>query len=83
VKDVEENTTVVGIPARAVSEKAMAHDVEHFDAYGGTPKAEEADPLIDLIEHLRNDVANLRMRVTELEAENSELAGSAKKWEAK
>jgi serine O-acetyltransferase len=80
VKDVEEGSTVVGIPARAVSEKAIPH--EQFDAYGGTAKAEEADPLIDIIEHLRNDVANLRMRVTELEGENAELAGSAKKWEA-
>ncbi len=81
VKDVEEGSTVVGIPARPVSEKAMPHDT-HFDAYAGTAKAEEADPLIDLVERLRNDIANLKMRVNELEAENQELAGSAKKWEA-
>ncbi len=79
-KDVEADTTMVGIPARAVVEKAAPD--HHFEAYG-TPKDEEADPVVALLEKLRNDVANLRMRVTELEAENADLADSAKKWENK
>lgn len=81
VRDVEANTTVVGVPARPVADKTPS--IPHpFEAYG-TPQNDETDPLIVIIDHLRNDVANLRMRVTELEAENSALAESAKKWEAK
>jgi len=80
VKDVEANTTVVGIPARAVVEKVAAA-THPFEAYG-TPKDEEADPVVALLEKLRNDIANLQMRVNELEAENADLVGSAKKWEA-
>lgn len=84
VKDVEANTTVVGIPARAVNAKVAHLDKDKaFDAYAGTTKAEEADPTIVLLETLRNDIANLKMRVNELESENSELMSSAKKWENK
>lgn len=82
VKDVEENTTVVGVPARPVVEKQVSAKPHPFEAYG-TPQDDEADPLVVILDTLRNDVANLRMRVTELEAENSALAESAKKWEAK
>ena len=83
VKDVEENTTVVGIPARPVAEKTPPEIKDgHFEAYG-TPKDEECDPILTLLYAMQNDVANLRMRVTELEAENAELAGSARNWETK
>ena len=83
VKDVDADATMVGIPARAVAEKTppTAKD-HHFEAYG-TPQDDEVDPMVAMMHKLGNDVANLRMRVTELEAENAELAGSAKKWEAK
>ena len=80
VKDVEAEMTVVGIPARPVKEKIPAD--HHFEAYG-TPKDEESDPVLTMLHVMQNDVANLRMRVTELESENSELANSAKKWEGK
>ena len=80
VKDVDADSTMVGIPARPVKEKIPAD--HNFEAYG-TPKDEEADPVIALLHKMENDVANLRMRVTELEAENAELAGSARKWEGK
>jgi len=80
VKDVPKDTTMVGIPARPVKEKIPAD--HHFEAYG-TPQDEEADPVIAMLDKLRNDIANLKMRVNELEAENAELAGSAENWEAK
>lgn len=83
VRDVEAGAKMVGIPARAISEKPAAAEKPHFDAYAGTPKAEEADPVAVMLDKLLNDVANLRMRVTELETENATLADSAKKWEAK
>jgi len=83
VKDVDADTTVVGIPARPVAEKVPPVPKDHhFEAYA-TPKDEEDDPVMALLEKLRNDMANMQMRVNELEAENSELASSANKWEAK
>lgn len=83
VKDVESGATVVGIPARAISKKLMPSQEKHFDAYAGTKQAEEADPVIAMLDTLQNDIANLKMRVNELEAENAELAGSAKRRETK
>lgn len=83
VKDVEANTTVVGIPARAVTEKPTDSTGEHgFDAYGAASK-QEKDPLLTAFEQLQQDVQGLQKRVVELEAENEALAGSAKKWETK
>lgn len=83
VRDVDENTTVVGIPARPVAEKSPpAIKDGHFEAYG-TQQDEESDPTLKLLHVMQNDLANLRMRVAGLEAENTELAGSAEKWENK
>jgi serine O-acetyltransferase len=82
VKDVEPDTTVVGIPARPVAEKMPPVVKEHFEAYA-TPCDEDIDPMLVVLDRLRNDMANLQMRVNELEAENSELAGSARNWEVK
>jgi serine O-acetyltransferase len=83
VKDVETNTTVVGIPARVVTEKASDRSDEHgFDAYGAASK-QEKDPLLTALEQLQQDVQGLQKRVVELEAENDALAGSAQKWETK
>jgi serine O-acetyltransferase len=83
VKDVESNTTVVGIPARPVSDKAAEKPQEkHFDAYGAA-QDQEADPLLIMLEQLKKDMEQLKGRVVELESENEALASSAKKWEAK
>lgn len=84
VKDVEAHMTMVGVPARPVGEKvaSMLEKAHPFEAYG-TPQEEEADPVIAMFDRLQNDIANLKMRVNELEAENAELAGSAQKWEHK
>lgn len=83
VKDVEKNTTVVGIPARAVTEKASDTEKEKgFDAYGAAGK-EEKDPLLVLVEQLQQDVQTMQTRIVELESENEGLASSAEKWENK
>jgi len=83
VKDVDADTTVVGIPARSLAEKVPPVAKDHQFAAYGTPQDDEVDPLVTMMHKMENDVANLRMRVTELEAENAELAGSAKRWETK
>ncbi len=81
VKDVDPDTTVVGIPARPVAEK-MPPDIKdgHFEAYA-TPQSEECDPTIALLEQMRAQLEALQARVGELEVENTELAGSASNWE--
>lgn len=78
VKDVDENATMVGIPARPVVEK-MADDHAAFDPYAS--KAEDDDPLQKLIELLQGELHSLQTRVRELEGGSGEL--SAQKWEAK
>jgi serine O-acetyltransferase len=83
VRDVESNSTVVGIPARPVSEKPAEKPQENtFNAYGAAQN-QEADPVLITLEQLQKDVEQLKTRVSELESENEALASSAKKWEAK
>ncbi len=84
VKDVEAETTVVGIPAKQVPEapKPSQATEKSFDAYGGAKDA-ESDPILAIIEQVQNDITKLAERIKELEAENAELLSSAKKWEAK
>lgn len=81
VKDVMAGATMVGIPARSVAEKIPPVVSEKFDAYAS--KAEEDDPVQKLIDLLQNELLGLKNRLTELESNNSELAGSAGKWEGK
>lgn len=80
VKDVDAGATMVGIPARPVVEK-IHEDTTTFDAYAA--KAEEEDPLQELLEMLQGELKSLQGRVRELETGDNELASSAKKWEAK
>lgn len=80
VKDVEAGATMVGIPARPVVEKTSEHDTK-FDAYAA--KAEDDDPLQELLEMLQGELKSLQSRVRGLETGDNELASSAKKWEAK
>ena len=83
VKDVDPDTTVVGIPARPVAEKtANILGEKGFEAYGAS-QTQEKDPLLVLLEELSGDLLKLKSRVEELESENDALAGSARKWEAK
>jgi len=83
VKDVDPDTTVVGIPARPVAEKTPP-DIKDgsFEAYG-TPKDEQTDPIVAMLEHMRQQLEQLQARVAGLEVENNELAGSARNWETK
>ncbi len=84
VKDVETETTVVGVPARVVPEQKIesASSKKIFDAYG-SPRTAESDPVLDILLKLQDDIQTLNMRVKELESENTELLNSAKKWEIK
>jgi serine O-acetyltransferase len=82
VKDVAPGSTMVGIPARSAGEKAPIPTVaavvaeaprepvpgSEFCAYG-TPSADLPDPVARAIDGLCNEVAVLKARVAELEAE--------------
>ena len=84
VKDVEAETTVVGVPARVVLEAPAPSQAKEksFDAYGGAKDA-ESDPVLAMLQQLQFDMQGLTARINELETENSELLNSAKKWENK
>ncbi|MCE2927197.1 MAG: serine O-acetyltransferase [Rickettsiales bacterium] len=80
VKDVPAGAIVVGVPAHEVGNKPKSTPKEHFDAYG-TPKDASADPVFSAMRQMQDELDILRRRVTELEADDASLLGSAKKWE--
>ncbi len=66
-KDVPECTTVVGIPAKAVTTRRQPADKDPgFVAYG-TPTGDVPDPVSRAIDGLLGEVQSLRARVGELE----------------
>jgi serine O-acetyltransferase len=82
VKDVlEENATMVGVPAREVKKK-MTEDVpEHFHAYGNAENI--TDPRQEAIDNLLREVVALKNRVNELEGKDTDIAETAGKWGSK
>ncbi len=72
-KDVPPNTTVVGIPAKAVGTRERREEEAPFVAYG-TPTGDAADPVARAIEGLLDEVQSLRARVNALEAQPGEEA---------
>ncbi len=79
VKDVPEGATMVGVPAHATETHVIPLS-KTFEAYG-TPK--EDDPMQVTLEKLIKKMSELQTRVTELEAQNDDLAKSAQRWEGK
>ncbi|MCR4377256.1 MAG: serine O-acetyltransferase [Rhodospirillales bacterium] len=80
-RDVPPGVTAVGIPARVV----MPRDREHakdFVAYG-TPADGCPDPVLNTIENLRTQVAQLMERVDELENERDEAEEASPKAKTK
>lgn len=72
-KDVPPGTTVVGIPAKAVPprlQQVTEAPPARFAAYALT-NGEVADPVARALEQLHEEVAALRARVAELEAERA------------
>jgi len=65
LKDVAENTTVVGIPARAVGPRP-SEEVTEFAAYGA--QASAPDPVSRAIEGLNQKVADLTRRLHDMES---------------
>jgi serine O-acetyltransferase len=85
VQDVEAKAIMVGVPAHAVSDKVSMHPGAKgkvFDAYG-TSQDENADPLLVTLKQMREEMQVLQRRVTELEADEATLLGSAQKWDPK
>lgn len=85
VKDVEPETTVVGIPARAVHENCDTAPISApanraFQAYA-TPQNGFNDPNSGAIRDLVEEIRRLKARIEELEAGHEELTQSAKRWE--
>ena len=68
LKDVPERTTVVGVPARAVSGVKKDRMDERFAAYG-VGNHDIPDPVFKVMDGLLDKVQSLSMRVEELENE--------------
>ncbi len=69
--DIPAGVTAVGIPARVVMPKDKNKSKE-FRAYATTPEG-VPDPMQQVIETMRAQIAELKDRLTELEAERDEL----------
>ena len=74
-KEVPENTTVVGIPAKAVERRGEETGPAPFVAYG-TPVGDLPDPVARAMDGLMAEISRLQARVKELE-ERAEEAPSA------
>ena len=86
VRDVEAGAVMVGVPAHSIAERAnkrAASKSIHFDAYGTPPDEADADPVFRSMHQLHEEIEILKRRVTELEADETSLFGSASKWESK
>jgi serine O-acetyltransferase len=83
VKDVlEDNSTMVGVPARKVEKKQIIEEsAEHFHAYGNAENV--TDPRQEAIDSLLREVTALKNRVGELEGKDSDIAETAGKWGSK
>jgi serine O-acetyltransferase len=67
LKDVAPGATMVGVPARPVVRNAVKKDRADFCAYGQDPDL--PDPVARALDGLCSDLATLRARVAELEAQ--------------
>ena len=72
-KDVPENRTVVGIPAKVVNARSETPEQPRFVAYG-TPTGDLPDPVARAIDGLLDEVQSLRARVNELESRGKETS---------
>lgn len=68
VKDVAAEATVIGIPARRISDSVGTMDEyePHFSAYG-TPNGETADPLVSMMEAMEQEIVDLQARLKRME----------------
>ncbi|MDF2367466.1 serine O-acetyltransferase EpsC [Sneathiella sp.] len=73
LKDVPDHTTVVGVPARAVSASKKDRLDERFAAYG-VGNHDLPDPVFKVMDGLLDKVQSLSMRVEELENERRTTA---------
>lgn len=71
VKDVAENSTVVGIPAKVVNRQRK----EGFSPYG-TPLGDLPDPAARAIEGLMGEVASLKAELNEMRSRFDEVSAS-------
>ncbi len=86
VRDVEAGAVMVGVPAHSLTERATkraASKPMHFDAYGTPSEEVDADPVFRTMQQMHEEIEILKRRVTELEADEMSLFGSASKWENK
>jgi len=85
VKDVKENATMVGVPARTVKEDVVdlkGKEDKHFAAYG-TAGENIQDPRQLVIDALLKEVEELKTRLDEIEGHDENIEKTAEKWTTK
>ncbi len=84
VRDVPEGAVMVGVPAHAIQHKPSSteEEKEHFDAYGTPVGDEDADPVLETIQSLTQQLETMQKRIDELEARDDDGADTAKRWES-
>lgn len=79
INDVEENSIMVGIPARKVVKKSDVEHPDHFTAYAAT-SAGDIDSRQLLIDNLSKQVKELNRRLEEVEKEGKGAEKTAEGW---
>lgn len=84
VKDVEPNSSMVGVPARPARSKASKQEEKSdvFSAYG-TGSGDVEDTRQIAIDKLMEEVSNLNRRLKELETQSADIDKTAERWETK
>lgn len=83
IADVAEDSTMVGVPARPVRDKAVVQEAQahEFSPYGMSFLA-DADPINRAIASLTTEIEQLRRRLDELEGGPKGAAATASNWDA-
>jgi serine O-acetyltransferase len=80
VTDVEDDSIMVGVPARKVVKKASAMEEKgKFASYGGV-EGEKQDPRQLAIDKLIEEVTALKNKVSDLENQNAGIENTANSW---
>lgn len=81
IGNVEPFSVAAGIPARMISKNQKPQQELPFQAYGVQP-GKSQDPVQDVLAAMTQKIDNLQQRMQQMEAQQSGIESTAKKWES-
>jgi serine O-acetyltransferase len=81
VRSVEDNQTVVGIPGRIVTKKAI--DTDTFDSYAASSSDRSNDPTVQAVDSIIERLAEIDKKMTKLSNNSEGLQVDSKEVESK